>query len=201
MSISEEEVKAAFANKDGGKTFPVKVPVWILVVVIVFGGVFYLAYSQGRESKTETLRDEYRAKIAEMDETTIKAIQTIAKNRDVEVKKENAPIARLQSRIDDLKKRKAKAGETMSARAFATEEGMGELSEDAMRLELASVSVSKQCRRIRLLHAALGKSQLLSSSIGASSKMHKEIIDAHRQVMGDMKYASEVSRQTGEVAK
>lgn len=176
------------------KMFLAKAFVAILVGGAVIGGVFYGGYRHGRHSKMEELRNELRGELAILNEATEKEIAQIRKDSDKSVEKEREPLARLRAQVAELEKRRKRATETMAAREFADAEGMGELANDAMRLEQASVEIGGLCRRIRVLHAAFGKQQIISPTIRESKRMHKEISDAHKQIMDDMKYAQGASK-------
>ena len=184
--MSEQDDEMTFRDKT------VRVVLGVAAVAAVFGATFYFGYSQGHESKTKKLRKEYQDKLVAIEEKTDKELDKIKQKADADEKKEREPLARLEARMNELEKRKAKAGETLSARTFAAEEGMSGLSADAMQLELASVRVGNLCREVRILHVGLGRSLFMSPTVRSSSGMHKEIVDAHKQIMEDMKYASGV---------
>ncbi len=191
--MSEQDDEMTFRDKT------IRVVLCVAAVAAVFGAVFYFGYSQGHESKTEKLRKEYQDKLVAIEEKTDKELNKIRQKADADENKEREPLARLEARMNELEKRKAKAGETISARTFATdEEGMGGLSDDAMQLEKASVKIGNLCRKVRILHVALGRSLFMSPTIRSSSGMHKEIVDAHKQIMADMKYASGVNAKLHE---
>lgn len=163
--------------------------------------VFYMGYREGDISATEKLQKEYREKTKTVLDETEKEVKKIQRHGETDADRAREPLKRLQGRKDALLKRKAKASETISARAFAGREGLDDLANDAMRIERSCVEVGKLCQRIRLLHASFGKRQWLSLSIRQSSGLQKEIVSAHRQIMDDMKYASDVSAQFEELTR
>lgn len=163
--------------------------------------VFYMGYREGHIDVTAKLDKEYREKTAKVLNDTEKEVSRIRRHGEKDAEREMEPLKRLQVREKELLKRKAKASETISARSFAEDQGLGELAQDAMRIEQSCVEVGKQCRRIRLLHASLGKRQWMSSTIRQSSGLQKEIVEAHRKIMGDMKYASEANATIRELTR
>ena len=163
--------------------------------------VFYMGYREGHIDETNKLREEYREKTAKVLNDTEKEVSRIRRRGEKDAEREMEPMKRFQVREKELLKRKAKASETNSARFFAEEQGLGELAHDAMSIERSCVEVGKKCRRIRLLHASLGKRQWMSSTIRQSTGLQKEIVEAHRKIMEDMKYASEANATIKELIR
>ena len=176
----------------------------LAMIVAVLGAasfVFYMGYRDGYISVANKLSEDFREQTAKLQEETEKEVEKIQRKGKAEADREREPLKRLQDRRKDLLKRKAKASETMSARTFAEEQGLGELAQDAMRIEQSCVKVSDLCKRIRLLHASFGKRQWMSSTIRQSSGVQKEIVEAHRKIMDDMKYSSEATATVKEFTR
>lgn len=176
----------------------------LAMIATAFGAasfVFYMGYRDGEIDVTNALREEYEEKTAKLRKESEKEVEKIKRHGEKEASREREPLKSLQARKNELLKRKKKANETLSARTFAEEQGLGELAQDAMRIEQSCVKVSGLCRRIRLLHASLGKRQWMSSTIRQSTKLQKEIVEAHRKIMDDMKYSSEASATVKEFTR
>lgn len=167
-----------------------------MLVILSLGGValglyilslpYQYGYSEGYESRHGDLAKEKLAEIPNIEMTAETKIKGINSEADKSVTTIRKPLENLEAERKQLEKRIRQAGNRISSRRFADDEGNGELADDSMALERAIVNISGQCKRIRLLHATFGKSQFMSSSIRKSSAKLKELREAHKEIMDDM---------------
>ena len=143
---------------------------------------------KGRDCHTKAKRAE-TAKIEKTVETTVREIRSKADKEAALIVK---PLERIDAERRELEKRKRRAGNRMTARRFTEDEGLKELAEDSMRIEKAIVKISGHCRQIRLLHAAFGKRQFMSASVREASASLDTLRKAHKRIMDDMEYASNI---------
>ena len=162
------------------------------VALFILALPYLCAHDKGYESKTEALAKAKRAETAKIEKTVETTVREIRSKADKEAALIVKPLERIDAERRELEKRKRRAGNRMTARRFTEDEGLKELAEDSMRIEKAIVKISGHCRQIRLLHAAFGKRQFMSASVREASASLDTLRKAHKRIMDDMEYASNI---------